>query len=106
MENNRNLRDFLSQVGSSSSARIPHGREAPEEDLGIFYQTPLSRAPSISSPAARLHIEDLHINSLGNDFPNLSSYQEVLRSDGATPYLGLPPSGRGIRIGSTLFQFP
>jgi hypothetical protein len=70
MENNRNLRDFFSQAGSSSSARIPHGREAPEEDLGVFYQTQLSRPPSISAPATRLHIEDLDLNSLGNDFPN------------------------------------
>jgi hypothetical protein len=106
MENNRNLRDFFSQAGSSSSARIPHGREAPEEDLGVFYQTQLSRPPSISAPATRLHIEDLDLNSLGNDFPNFSSYQEVLQSDGATPYLGLPPSGRGIRIGRTPCQFP
>jgi hypothetical protein len=102
MENNPNLRDFFSQ---SSSARIPHGREAPEEDMGVFYQTQLSRPLSISAPATRLHIEDLDLNSLGN-FPNLSSYQEVLQSDGATPYLGLPPSGRGIRTGRTPCQFP
>jgi hypothetical protein len=102
MENNPNLRDFFSQ---SSSARIPHGREAPEEDMGVFYQTQLSRPPSISAPATRLHIEDLDLNSLGN-FPNLFAYQEVLQSDGATPYLGLPPSGRGIRTGRTPCQFP
>jgi hypothetical protein len=107
MENNSNLRDFLSQAAeSSSSARISHGREAPEEDLGVFYQTQLSRPPSISAPATRLHIEDLDLNSLGNDFPNLSSYQEVLQSNGATPYLGLPPLGRGIRTGRTPCQFP
>jgi hypothetical protein len=35
-----------------------------------------------------------------------SSYQKVLQSDGATPYLGLPPSGRGIRTGRTPCQFP
>jgi hypothetical protein len=64
MENNRNLQDFLSQAGSSSLARIPHGREAPEEDLGVFFQTQLSRPPSISAPTTRLHIEDLDLNSV------------------------------------------
>lgn len=102
-------RDYFSQASSSSPAPPSHSSATgPEdEDFAIFFLDGIVSSPILSTP--RIGMENLDLNSQGDDYRFIDTYSGLLQSEGGHDEPRLPPLAPvagGSRSGHGAFQPP